>query len=278
MPELPEVETVARTLAPDIVGKKLCSLVCLNPSSWADELDFRLLETVQPTIQRVGRKGKLLLLYFEPFFYAGYEILALAFHLKMSGRLFYYAQQKEAEKHTRIILELENNETVFFDDARKFGYCRFLTNKSAENWNFWKKLAKDPLEMQADEFTAAIKEKKASIKSVLLQQDIVSGIGNIYADEALFLAKIAPQRKASSLSAKEMQRLYQCLREVLEESIAFCGSSIKDYRTAKGDVGSFQNKFNVYGREGKNCFVCNSPLEKTITTGRTTIFCPHCQK
>lgn len=278
MPELPEVETVVRTLAPDVTGKKICSLICLNSSSWADELDYKCLAKIRPAIRRVGRKGKLLLLYFEPFSYAGYEIFALAFHLKMSGRLFYYANQKESEKHTRIILELENKETVFFDDARKFGYCRFLTNKSAENWNFWKKLAKDPLEMQADEFIEVVAGRKTSIKSVLLQQDIVSGIGNIYADESLFLAKIAPQRKASSLSANEMQRLYQCIRDVLEESIAFCGSSIKDYRTAKGDVGSFQNKFKVYGREGKKCFVCNSLLKKTIVAGRTTIFCPCCQK
>lgn len=278
MPELPEVETVARTLAPDIAGKKLCALFCLNASSWADELDSVCLEKFQPKIQRVGRKGKLLLLYFEPFKYAGYEIFALAFHLKMSGRLFYYPQKKEPEKHTRIILQLENGETVFFDDARKFGYCRFLTDKSAENWVFWKNLAKDPLEMQETEFLQAIQGKKAGIKSLLLQQDIVSGIGNIYADEALFRAKIAPFRKADGLLEKEIVCLFESLREVLEESIAFCGSSIKDYRTARGDVGSFQNKFNVYGREGKKCFLCGALLEKQKIAGRTTIFCPHCQK
>lgn len=278
MPELPEVETVARTLAPDVAGKRLCSLFCLNTSSWADEISYDCLEKAQPKIQRVGRKGKLLLLYLEPFFYAGDEILALAFHLKMSGRLFYYAQKKEPEKHTRIILQLENEATVFFDDARKFGYCRFLTNKSAENWAFWKNLAKDPLEMRAEEFLQAVKGKNAGIKSLLLQQDIVSGIGNIYADESLFRAKIAPYRKAVTLSDVEIFCLYEEIRSVLEESIAFCGSSIKDYRTARGDVGSFQNKFNVYGREGENCFLCNTLLEKRTVAGRTTIFCPCCQK
>lgn len=278
MPELPEVETVARTLAPDITGKKLCALSCLNTSSWADELDYDFLAAVLPRVERVGRKGKLLLIYFEPFWYAGNEILALAFHLKMSGRLFYYSAPKEPEKHTRIILHFENGQSVFFDDVRKFGYCRFLTNKSSENWDFWKKLAKDPLEMTAGDFKEAIKKRKASIKSVLLQQDIVSGIGNIYADEALFAAKIAPHRKANTLSDTEILCLYQSIRAVLEESIKFCGSSIKDYRTARGDVGSFQNKFNVYGREGAHCFSCNTLLEKEILVGRTTIFCPHCQK
>lgn len=278
MPELPEVETVARTLAPDISGKKLCALSCLNASSWADELSYDCLAAIQPRIRKVGRKGKLLLIFFEPFLYAGNEILALAFHLKMSGRLFYYPGSKVSEKHTRIILHLENEELVFFDDVRKFGYCRFLTDKSAENWDFWKKLAKDPLEMSAGEFSAAVSGRKASIKSVLLQQDIVSGIGNIYADEALFQAKIAPHRKAVALSAEEILRLYQSIRSVLEESIQFCGSSIKDYRTARGDVGSFQNKFNVYGREGAHCFSCNTLLEKEIIAGRTTIFCPDCQK
>lgn len=278
MPELPEVETVARTLAPDVVGKKIGSLVCLNTSSWADELDYACLEKIQPKIQQVGRKGKLLLLYVEPFLHAGYEIWALAFHLKMSGRLFYYPQKKEPETHTRIILQLENEEAVFFDDIRKFGYCRFLTNKSAENWNFWKNLAKDPLEMSAEDFLQAVQGRNVGIKSLLLQQDIVSGIGNIYADEALFRAKIVPYRKAAGLSTEEILCLYQSVREVLEESIAFCGSSIKDYRTARGDVGSFQNKFNAYGREGKNCFLCNSLLEKRTVAGRTSIFCPHCQK
>ena len=103
MPELPEVETVARTLAPDIAGKKICALSCLNTSSWADEISYDCLAAFQPRIQRTGRKGKLLLLYFEPFMYAGYEISALAFHLKMSGRLFYYFFPKELEKHTRIM-------------------------------------------------------------------------------------------------------------------------------------------------------------------------------
>lgn len=158
MPELPEVETVARTLAPDIVGKKICSFSCLNESSWEDGLDFACLNVVQPKIQAVGRKGKLLLIYFSPFSYMGQEILGLAFHLKMSGRLFYYAEKKELEKHTRLVLHLEKGE-VFFDDVRKFGYCRFLTNKSAENWKFWRNLAKDPLEMRAEEFLQALEGK-----------------------------------------------------------------------------------------------------------------------
>ena len=277
MPELPEVETVARTLAPDIVGKKICSFSCLNESSWEDGLDFACLNVAQPKIQAVGRKGKLLLIYFSPFSYMGQEILGLAFHLKMSGRLFYYAEKKELEKHTRLVLHLEKVE-VFFDDVRKFGYCRFLTNKSAENWKFWRNLAKDPLEMRAEEFLQALEGKNAGIKSVLLRQDIVSGIGNIYADEALFRAKILPHRKTCSLQHEEIVSLFQRLREVLLESIAFCGSSIKDYRTAKGDVGSFQNKFNVYGREGEKCRVCKQILEKTTAAGRTTVFCPCCQK
>lgn len=112
----------------------------------------------------------------------------------------------------------------------------------------------------------------------MLRQDIVSGIGNIYADEALFRAKILPHRKTCSLQHEEIVSLFQSLREVLLESIAFCGSSIKDYRTAKGDVGSFQNKFNVYGREGEKCRVCKHILEKTTAAGRTTVFCPCCQK
>lgn len=278
MPELPEVETVARTLAPDIIGKKIVNIICLNNGSWQDSLDYKIIEQYKPIITKVGRRGKLLLMYFEPINIADQEIYGLAFHLKMSGRLFYYAQKKQSENHTRLIFTLDDNSCIFFDDTRKFGYSRFFTNKSYENWEFWKKLAKDPLEMESEEFALLFVGKKASIKSLLLQQDIISGIGNIYADEALFKAKILPQRVASTITKDELINLHACLVSVLEESIAFCGSSIKDYRTAKGDVGSFQNKFNVYGRNGEHCYICHNTLNKLTVAGRTTIFCPYCQK
>lgn len=277
MPELPEVETVVKTLAPEIVGKRIESLVCLNEQSWQDTLSFSLLEKHKPQITRAGRRGKLLLVYFEPFSLEDRTAFALAFHLKMTGRLFFYENKREEEKHTRLILRL-NSGSVFFDDARKFGYCRFVTDKSSEDWDFWRTLAKDPLEMAGSEFVRAFCGRQACIKSLLLDQTVVSGVGNIYADEALFAAKIHPHRKASLLSEKELLCLHKCLKDVLEESIAFCGSSIRDYRTAKGDVGSFQNKFKVYGREGLNCFVCGGRLDKMKISGRTTVFCPNCQK
>lgn len=278
MPELPEVETVARTLAPDIEGKFIRSLDVFNASSWEDTLSNSCLAVFQPKILKVGRKGKLLLIYFEPFLFQEQKILGLAFHLKMTGRLFYYAKPAEVQKHTRIVINLDPGQSVFFDDARKFGYCRFITENCAETWEFWRKLAKDPLEMRADEFAAALRGKNAGIKSLLLRQDTVSGVGNIYADEALFRAGILPDRKASLITERELAGLHESLRTVLEESIRFCGSSIKDYRTAKGDVGSFQNKFHVYGREGQNCHVCGEKLQKKIVAGRTTVFCPVCQK
>ncbi len=282
MPELPEVETVARTLAPDILGKRIINFSCLNEKSWQDDIAYTFFKEQTPCIKKVGRRGKLLLLYFDETEYTPeYDneiIYGLAFHLKMSGRLFYYPALKEVEKHTRLILHLEDNSCVFFDDIRKFGYARFFTNKSKEKWSFWEKLAKDPLELTSEEFVSLLLGKNASIKSLLLQQDIISGIGNIYADEALFQAKILPYRQANTITKEELILLHSCLVAVLEESIAFCGSSIKDYRTAKGDVGSFQNKFNVYGRLGEKCFLCQHTLEKKKVAGRTTIFCPYCQK
>lgn len=278
MPELPEVETVARTLAPDIEGKVIRSLEVCNPSSWEDTLPNTCVAVFQPKILKVGRRGKLLLIYFEPFWFREQKILGLAFHLKMTGRLFYYAYPKETETHTRIVINLDMGQSVFFDDARKFGYCRFITENCAETWDFWRKLAKDPLEMGTDEFISVLRGKNAGIKSLLLRQDIVSGVGNIYADEALFKAGILPDRKASRITEQELACLHEGLRAVLEESIRFCGSSIKDYRTAKGDVGSFQNKFHVYGREGQNCHSCGEKLQKKTVAGRTTVFCPVCQK
>lgn len=277
MPELPEVETVVKTLAPEIVGRRIESLVCLNERSWQDTLSCSLLEQHTPLITGAGRRGKLLLIRFDPFCLRDRTVFALAFHLKMTGRLFFYENKKQPEKHTRLILFLDRG-TVFFDDARKFGYGRFVTDKSAEDWEFWRTLAKAPLEMTGSEFVQAFRNRQACIKSLLLNQTVVSGVGNIYADEALFAAKIPPHEKASLLSDGKLLCLHRCLKDVLEESIAFCGSSIKDYRTAKGDVGSFQNKFKVYGREGQKCFVCGGGLDKIKISGRTTVFCPNCQK
>ncbi len=278
MPELPEVETVARTLSPHVVGKKIVEIKVLNPNSWQGTNPENQIvnKDLQAKISRVGRRGKLLIIFLE------YEdknppAFGLGVHLKMTGKLFPYAQGIEPNKHTRIVFTLDDNSQIFFDDIRKFGYIKPLNPESIEHWNFWQKLGKDPFELNEAEFIDLFKNKKTGMKSLLLNQEIISGIGNIYADEILFKSQIHPMEAACNLSKEQLEKVFKASLEILTEAINACGSSIRDYRTANGDVGSFQNKFFVYNRIGEWCKICNSILEKTKAGGRTTSYCPKCQ-
>lgn len=276
MPELPEVETIARTLAPQVEGRHIVACRLLHPSTLQGELTLEKVEGKQ--IGKPGRRGKLLLLPL-----AGgkksdgvFTVSGLAFHLKMTGRLFVYPQDTEVGKHTRLILELDNGTCVFFDDARKFGYVRVCSPATLASWPFWNQLGPEPLDITSASFVACFSGRRGKIKSLLLDQSVIAGCGNIYADESLFRAGIRPD--ARELSPDRLERLHGALKEVLQESIAACGSSIRDYRTARGDAGAFQNAFRVYGRAGESCLVCGTRLEHSRITGRATVYCPHCQK
>ena len=293
MPELPEVETIARTLAPQVEGRRIVACELLNPSTF--EGTIPLGKVVGGIIGRPGRRGKLLLLPLafgsEPLppvdeacpsgslarcLACGDErITGLGFHLKMTGRLFAYPAGTPPEKHTRLLFDLDDGSRLFFDDARKFGYVRVLSPSSVACWPFWNGLGPEPLEMDADAFAARFAGRRGKIKALLLDQSVLAGCGNIYADESLFRAGIRPD--AQLVSADRLKRLHAALREVLLESIDACGSSIRDYRTARGDAGAFQNAFRVYGRSGEACLECGTPLESCRIAGRATVFCPNCQ-
>ena len=289
MPELPEVETVARTLTPQVIGRTITHVHLLNPGTLEGLLPLE--QVCGATLGTPGRRGKLLLL---PLFFgkvpscsaqsartmietgAGHDITGLAFHLKMSGRVFVYSANTPPEKHTRLILDLNDGSRIFFDDTRKFGYARVLSPSSLATWPFWNQLGPEPLGIDPAAFVACFQGRRGTIKSLLLDQTIIAGCGNIYADESLFRAGIRPD--AVNLSAARLTRLCKSLQEVLLESIEACGSSIRDYRTARGDAGAFQNAFRVYGRSGQNCLDCGTALVQCRIAGRTTVFCPHCQQ
>lgn len=276
MPELPEVETIARTLAPQVEGHHILSCRLLYPATLQGELP---LENVQgKQIGKPGRRGKLLLLPLidEKNSDDIFRATGLAFHLKMTGRVFVYPQGTKAGKHTRLILELNNETCLFFDDTRKFGYVRVCSPATLTSWPFWNQLGPEPLDMTSASFVACFSGRRGKIKSLLLDQTVIAGCGNIYADESLFRAGIRPD--ARELSPERLERLHGALQDVLQESIIACGSSIRDYRTARGDAGAFQNAFRVYGRAGQSCLVCGTPLEHSRITGRATVYCPHCQK
>lgn len=295
MPELPEVETVARTLYPALAGRSLVRVEVLNPGTWQGAVSACELDAHMPlTFAGTGRRGKVLLVFFETdefpdtgqglcrpaLLERGNDsaIRGLAFHLRMSGRLFAYPAGTAPERHTRLILHLDDGSMIFFDDVRKFGYVRAVTPASLREWEFWRKLGPEPFELDDKAFGERFAGRGGAIKALLLDQSVIAGIGNIYADESCFRAGIRPDAPARSLCAADLGRLRAALVEVLEESIEACGSSIKDYRTARGDAGAFQNTFRVYGRSGKNCLVCGAKLRTAKIAGRTTVYCPNCQK
>ncbi len=273
MPELPEVETVARTLEPLVLGRTLAGVSLLNPGSLDGPEPLEAI--VGRRIAGTGRRGKLVLIRFTP--QAGTGIEGLAVHLRMTGRLFVHATGEAPGPHTRAVFDLSDGSRLFFDDTRKFGLLRVLSPRSLDSWPFWNSLGPEPLEIGPEAFVARFAGRRTAIKALLLDQTVIAGIGNIYADESLFRAGIAPQSPAAGIAADRLGKLHAALVEVLEEAIAACGSSIRDYRTARGDAGAFQNAFRVYGRGGKSCVVCGGLLEKGRVAGRTTVWCPRCQ-
>lgn len=269
MPELPEVETIARTLAPSVTGRVIARVNLHNPGTWQGTLAPETL--VGRRITGTGRRAKVLLLHTD-------TDAALAFHLKMTGRLFTYPAGTLPGPHTRISFDLDDGSQLFFDDMRKFGYVRAVNPAELAAWTFWKELGPEPLVIEEQAFIDLFRERGGAMKALLLNQTIIAGVGNIYADESLFRAGIRPDAPGRAVGASRLAALRRHLVEILEEAINACGSSIRDYRTARGDAGAFQNQFRVYGRGGQPCVLCGRALHTQKVAGRTTVYCPHCQK
>lgn len=277
MPELPEVETIARTLAPCLEGRRLVGIRVLNKGTWQGGIAPEAVCADGPrSVLGTGRRGKVLLVRFAPPARPD-GVSSLAFHLKMTGRLFVYPAGTQPGPHTRVVFDLDDGQRLFFDDARKFGYARAVNPAELAAWPFWQKLGPEPLSLDDETFVGLFCKRSVAMKSLLLDQTVIAGIGNIYADESLFRAGIRPSTPGRRVPEARLRTLRRVLVEVLEESIAACGSSIKDYRTARGDAGSFQNAFRVYGRGGKPCVTCGRALKQEKIAGRTTVYCPHCQ-
>ncbi|MCL1890236.1 MAG: bifunctional DNA-formamidopyrimidine glycosylase/DNA-(apurinic or apyrimidinic site) lyase [Desulfovibrionaceae bacterium] len=281
MPELPEVETIARTLAPQVLRRVLGNPRCFGGKTPQAGREFLpLLEGAE--VAGVRRRAKLLLLDLID---ASNRPLIMAFHLKMTGHLFVHPLEAVPPKHTKLILDLYPDSRtsapearLLFDDARTFGYCRILRPESLEEWPFWAALGLEPLEHGPEELAAALAGKKRQIKNLLLDQSLIAGIGNIYADESLFRAGIRPDRQGAGIPGERLFALAGHVQEILREAIAACGSSIRDYLDAQGNSGAFQDNFKVYGRGGKPCQICGGILQSCRVAGRGTVYCPRCQK
>ena len=269
MPELPEVETIARGLAKRISGDVIESVwLGSKPEplkSPAAEIAATLNAKRISTVRRVGKH-----IVFDLEAARGSAPAQWIVHLGMTGSLLVCAPGLELEKHTHAVLQLASGRELRFVDPRRFGRLSVIENFEAPG--------AEPLQIAFDDFAALFHKRETPIKSALLNQKLLSGVGNIYADEALFRARIRPRRRASSLSRDELRRLHQSLKAVLKEAIKLGGSSVSDYVDADGEEGFFQLKHRVYGREGEPCRVCKTPIKRIVIAGRSSHYCPHCQK
>ncbi len=269
MPELPEVETIVRDLRQDIVGRTVMGARFLNRTVWRRRAPAKKL-IVGTQITFVARRGKNILIGLS-----NYRVLVG--HLGMTGRMTYQAPSDPIRKHTHLTIDLDIGQ-VRFNDPRRFGYLDLVHLDKLERLEYLAALGPDALCIPEEIFIDLVRSKKRIIKSLLLDQTILAGMGNIYSDEALFIAKIHPRRVSSGLSRERAAKLHGAMIAVLENAIGARGSSMNDYVDARGEKGSFQNQHLVYGREGKPCVKCGRPIRRELIGSRSAHFCARCQR
>jgi formamidopyrimidine-DNA glycosylase len=290
MPELPEVETIARGLDRRVKGDVIESVWLGSKPEPLKSPAAEIAETLEDKkITGVRRVGKHIVIDLS----VGRALLSAKsrkpnktsqrkkevpnqdqaqwiVHLGMTGRMLVCNADEEIAKHTHAIAKLKSGRELRFVDPRRFGRLSVTHGFEAAG--------SEPLEVELEKFVQLFHGRKTPIKSALLNQKLLSGVGNIYADESLFRSGIRPKRRASSLSKEDLRRLYLALQEVLKEAIKLGGSSVSDYVDSDGEEGFFQLRHRVYGREGEPCLVCKTPIKRIVIGGRSSHYCPKCQK
>ena len=288
MPELPEVETVRRGLAPAMEGARFRKVEVRRPDlRWKLPKDFgKRLEGQM--VEGLGRRAKYLLADLS----SG-EVLLM--HLGMSGSFrvghesrpgIYHHERSKSTTHDHVIFHMSNGETVTFNDPRRFGFMKLIARDKLESEPHLKPLGPEPLgnAFDAAMLAKACAGKKTSLKAALSDQRVVAGLGNIYVCEALFRARLSPKRRASTIADRNgkpnarAEALVASIRAVLNDAIRAGGSSLRDHRRADGSLGDFQHNFSVYDREGEPCPNCKGTVKRVAQQGRSTFFCPSCQK
>ena len=272
MPELPEVETVRRGLEKLILEKKIASLDIRYPKMIKTDLDQFQKELPGQEIQSMGRRGKYLLFYLTD--------KVLISHLRMEGKYFYYPDQVPERKHAHVFIHFEDGGTLVYEDVRKFGTMELLAPELLEAYFLSKKLGPEPTEQDFDLeiFIGALKKSKKPIKSHLLDQTLVAGLGNIYVDEVLWRAQVHPARSSQTLTADETSAIHNQTIAVLGQAVEKGGSTIRTYTNAFGEDGTMQDFHQVYDKTGQACSRCGTVIEKFQLGGRGTHFCPQCQR
>ena len=274
MPELPEVETIARSLAPRIKGRIIAGIELLYRPLLRGR-GRRTLETMRGRqVLGVRRRGKMLLVECE----GG---RTLVFHLKMTGQFLFAAEGAPRDKHIRLVIRFEDGrDELRFRDVRKFGFLLCLEGEPERACGELACLGPEPLEVGLPEFRALLEARQGRIKSLLLDQTRIAGIGNIYADETLFAARVHPETPASSLRPEAVEGLYLAMRKILASAVEAGGSTLTDagYHDADGNAGDFQFSHKVYDRKGEPCLVCGTAIQVKRVGGRSSHFCPRCQR
>jgi formamidopyrimidine-DNA glycosylase len=286
MPELPEVETIKRELAKKLAGQTIADVEILWDKTVSPTLPIKFNKLVAgQKISGVSRRAKMLIIALT-------NQVSLVVHLKMTGQLIFVPKNGKIisgghptsdvqipGRHTRLIFNLKSGDTLYFNDLRKFGWVRILNDKLKKYLET--EVGVEPLEKS---FTLKVFQEilerypNRTIKQVMLDQHLIAGIGNIYADEAAYLTHVLPMRKIKDLSEKEITSLHKNIVAVLKLSIQKKGTSSKNYRRSDGTVGGFMAYLNVYGRKGDKCKKCKTPILKIKHAGRGTHYCPVCQK
>ena len=271
MPELPEVETVVRDLRPLIVGRTFTS-VRVGPLSlrkpWSKTWGANVVGT---TTTGIRRRGKWILVDLD----SGAILLV---HLGMTGQFTAVPTGEPRPDHLHFTFSLGGNLELRYRDARRFGSVQWVASDALVQRAFGEKLGPEPVDIPAVPFADALRSSPRTLKAILLDQSILAGIGNIYADESLFRARLHPQTRGCDLTKPQCDRLRLAIETVIAKAIAGRGSTIRDYIGGSGLRGGFQHEFTVYGRTGKPCGTCGRPIEMIRVAGRSSHHCPHCQK
>jgi formamidopyrimidine-DNA glycosylase len=270
MPELPEVETIRRGLK-NLAGKKVKNIFRSEKKlRISSTLDLQNLQGLK--IKNIDRRARYLILNFS-------KDKSLIIHLGMSGRVTLEKNFKQL-KHDHFVIEFADDLFLVFNDPRRFGFVDLVSTKNLDQHKMLAKLGVEPL---SDDFNFTylakkLSRKKKNIKSVMMDNEIVVGVGNIYISESLFDAKISPLRESSSIRITEIKKLVSAIKKTIEKAIELGGSSINDYVDSAGNLGNFQKNFKVYGRTMEKCLLCKNLIRKIVQSGRSSFYCPNCQK
>lgn len=269
MPELPEVETVCRGLRPHMEGAAIASVQLNRPDLRFPFPDHFANIITGTRVESITRRAKYILMNLD-------NDHTLLTHLGMSGRMLIHPE--DTNKHDHVVFYLEDRKVVY-RDPRRFGFMDLVPTAHLDSNRFLQSLGIEPLSHELDGLylQAAFKNKKSIIKTLLLNQSIIAGLGNIYVCEALFDTGIHPESPGHVLNKMQLEKLSMAIKNVLKRAISAGGSSLQDHRQVDGNLGYFQHQFKVYGRSGEPCMKCQVPIHRLVQSGRSTFFCPSCQ-